>query len=253
MDFKLDHIYRYPVKGLSAQPLTEVNLTTNQPLPWDRAFAIENGPSGFEPQAPSYLQKIKFLMLMKQPELALLRTQFDETCGTLTIHLGGNQVAIANLFDPQSQSELLTFLKSYCEKPPRGELAILHQAGHAFTDSRTQDISLINLASVKDLSTLAGTALDPIRFRGNLYISGPQPWEENDWVGKTLQIGDVHFHVRKRTVRCAATNANPETGKRDQQLPQLIMQTYDHSDCGIHLVAQNDGTIHQNMPVKLID
>ena len=45
-------IYRYPVKGLSPEPLPRVALAAGQTLPADRRYAIENGPSGFDPADP---------------------------------------------------------------------------------------------------------------------------------------------------------------------------------------------------------
>jgi GntR family transcriptional regulator / MocR family aminotransferase len=33
-------IYRYPIKGLSAQPLSRVALETDKPFPKDRIFAL---------------------------------------------------------------------------------------------------------------------------------------------------------------------------------------------------------------------
>ena len=42
-------LYRYPVKGLSPEPLQQVALHIGQTFPADRRYAIENGPSGFDP------------------------------------------------------------------------------------------------------------------------------------------------------------------------------------------------------------
>ena len=49
---RIDAIYRYPVKGLSPQRLARVALAAGQTLPADRLYAIENGPSGFDPARP---------------------------------------------------------------------------------------------------------------------------------------------------------------------------------------------------------
>ena len=46
---KSQSIYRYPVKGLSPEKLDGVRLEPGQTLPADRKYAIENGPSGFDP------------------------------------------------------------------------------------------------------------------------------------------------------------------------------------------------------------
>ena len=54
---QIQGIYRYPVKGLSPEPLARLRLATGQTLPADRAYAIENGPSGFDPSAPAVLSQ----------------------------------------------------------------------------------------------------------------------------------------------------------------------------------------------------
>jgi hypothetical protein len=150
----------------------------------------------------------------------------------MTISENGELKAKGNLLAHQDQTELEAFLANYCEKPLRGSPKVLHSPGHAFTDSRTQDLTLINLASIRALEEKIGTQLDPLRFRANLYFDCEQAWLEHDWVGKNLKIGDVIFRVRKRTQRCAATNANLETGERDQMIPKALLQHFDHADMG---------------------
>ena len=41
------------------------------------------------------------------------------------------------------------------------------------------------------------------------------PWDEGDWIGRTVRIGSAEIAVREPVVRCLATTANPETGQRD--------------------------------------
>ena len=69
-------IYRYPVKGLTPEQLSRAELKAGQTLLADRRYAIENGPSGFDPAEPKWLPKPHFLMLMRDEWLAGLRTQF---------------------------------------------------------------------------------------------------------------------------------------------------------------------------------
>ena len=82
---KIHSIYRYPIKGLSPEPLPHIALTPGETIPGDRLYAIENGPSGFDPAAPAYLPKTHFLMLMRNERLASLRTTFDQVSHVLTI------------------------------------------------------------------------------------------------------------------------------------------------------------------------
>ena len=77
-------LYRYPVKGLSPEPLQSVELKSGETLPFDRAYAIENGPGRFDVNAPRHLPKINFLMLMRDERLATLRSMFDDASETLT-------------------------------------------------------------------------------------------------------------------------------------------------------------------------
>src|SRR5688572_7422103 len=90
-------LYRYPVKGLTPEPLQAVALTPGATFPFDRAYAIENGPGKFNPEAPRHLPKITFLMLMRDERLATLRSSFDDATQTLTIARGGKPVVTGRL------------------------------------------------------------------------------------------------------------------------------------------------------------
>ena len=82
---RVSSLYRYPVKGLSAEPIDWVELTQGDFFPYDRLYALENGPSGFNSDAPEHQPKIKFLMLMKNASLAGLKTQYEERESILSI------------------------------------------------------------------------------------------------------------------------------------------------------------------------
>src|SRR5579864_558868 len=90
-------ISRYPIKGLSPQAYQRVTLRAGQTLPNDRRYAVENGPSGFDPAAPAWLAKTRFLMLMRNERLANLRTSFDDATHVLTIRVDGAEVASGDL------------------------------------------------------------------------------------------------------------------------------------------------------------
>ena len=83
---RISALYRYPVKGLSPEKLDRVELTPGGTMPWDRAFAIENGTADFDPAHPKHFPKIKFLMLMRHERLAALNTRFEDASGTQVLH-----------------------------------------------------------------------------------------------------------------------------------------------------------------------
>ena len=90
-------LYRYPVKGLSGEKLKSVSLRQDATFPADRAFAIENGPSGFDPAAPAWQPKIKFLCLMRNAKLAALETTYDDASTTLRVTKDGVPMIEGNL------------------------------------------------------------------------------------------------------------------------------------------------------------
>jgi len=115
--------------------------------------------------------------------------------------------------------------------------------GYRFTDSRSGFVSIINLASVAALETLLGVAVHPLRFRANVYVTGWPAWHEFDLLDREIAIGDARLKVTKRIARCAATNVDPDTGIRDLAIPDTLMRTYDHMDCGIYAQVIAGGEI----------
>src|SRR3954471_15293728 len=141
MSAVIDAIYRYPVKGLSPQPLGRVALSPGQTLPADRRYAIENGPSGFDPAAPSYFPKIRFLMLMKNERLARLKTAYDEATHLLTVRDGDREVARGDLATPEGRKAIEQFFAAFSADELRGPPRILQAPGHSFSDVAKKVVS----------------------------------------------------------------------------------------------------------------
>jgi uncharacterized protein YcbX len=240
---RIHSIYRYPVKGLSPEPLTSVALSRGRPLPNDRRYAIENGPSGFDPADPKYFPKSYFLMLMRDERLAALRTHFDDDSRVLTIRCNGAEAVHANLETAEGRTAVEAFFKDYCAQDLKGPPKVLSGGDHSFSDVAKKVVSIINLASVAALEDIAGQPVDPLRFRGNLYVTGWPAWSEFDKVGRTLVAGDVRLNVTKVIGRCAAINVDPVTAARDLNLPQAMMRNLGHMDCGIYAEVVADGRI----------
>ena len=236
-------IYRYPVKGLSPEPLGRAQLTVGETIPGDRLYAIENGPSGFDPAAPQYQPKSKFLMLMRNERLATLRTRFDDSNHQLAIDYEGRTVARGDLRTPSGRNDIETFFAAFSAADLRGAPRVLHAPGHSFSDVAKKVVSIINLASVAALETAVGAPVHPLRFRANVYLDGWPAWREFDLLGHEIAVGpNARLKIVKRIVRCAATNVDPATGIRDLTIPQTLSQTFGHADCGVYgeVVAAGD-------------
>jgi uncharacterized protein len=241
---RLHAIYRYPVKGLSPQPLARTRLEPGQTVPGDRRYAVENGPSGFDPAAPSYLPKTRFLMLMRNERLAQLRTQFDDATTTLAVREGGREVARGDLATPHGRAAIEEFFAAFEADELRGRPKVLEAAGHSFSDVSRKVVSIINLASLAETESAIGASLDPLRFRANLYVTGWPAWHEFDLLGREIAIGaSVRVKVVKRILRCAATNVDPDTGLRDLDVPRTLDETFGHRDCGVYAEVRSGGEI----------
>jgi MOSC domain-containing protein len=239
---RIQAIYRYPIKGLSPQRLDRVTLAVGQTLPADRLYAIENGPSGFDPAAPAYFPKQRFLMLMRNERLASLRSDYDEKTHTLTIETQGREAARGDLREGAGRAAIERFFARYCADELRGPPKLLFGQGHSFSDVAKKVVSIINLASVAAVESVIGAPVNPLRLRGNLYVQGWPAWHEFDLLDAELAIGQARFKPVKRIQRCAATEVDPDTGIRDLNIPRTLMQNFGHADCGIYaeVVAAGD-------------
>ncbi len=245
-------LQRYPVKGLSAETLSEVRLERGRTFPADRAFAVENGPSGFDPEAPAWFPKIKFLCWMKNPKLALVESRYDEAAGTLTLSHEGGQVT-GDLSTSEGQALIESFLSSYMGEEQRGPLKVLSSPGHSFSDVAKRVVSFINLASAEEIGREAGAQIDPIRFRGNVHVAGLDPWVEATWIGKRFRVGpEAEFKAVKMIQRCLATHVDPARGVRDVDVMGTIRTMRGDMDCGVYAEVVTPGTIRPDDSVVLL-
>ena len=232
---KIHAIYRYPVKGLSPEPLERTKLAVHETLPGDRLYAIENGPSGFDPTAPRHQPKQRYLMLMRNERLARLRTRFDDSSHTLAVEAQGREVARGDLRTPEGRAAIERFFAAFCADELRGAPKVLHAPGFSFSDVAHKVVSIINLASVAAVEGAVGRPVHPLRFRANVYVTGWPAWHEFDLVGREIALGaSARLKIIKPIVRCAATNVDPDTGMRDLSIPDTLLRSFGHADCGVY-------------------
>jgi uncharacterized protein YcbX len=242
-------LYRYPVKGLSPEPLTTMALSATEGLPFDRDYALALGTTAFDPDRPEPLDKGYFLMLRNNEALAALRTRLDPSTHSLTIEHAERKTFSADLSTPEGRAATEAYFADHLGPTTKGLPRVVRAEGHKFTDASVlspvmmRAISVINLASVRALEAATGQDLDPLRFRGNIHLEGLEPWVELDWVDRPVRMGAVQFRGLARTPRCAAVNVNPVTAERDANLPRAIRQHFGHVDLGIYLQVLENGDL----------
>jgi uncharacterized protein YcbX len=235
-------LWRHPVKGFTPEPLSSADLPTDGWFPGDRMFAVEDGPSGFDPAAPTHLPKQKFTVLMRTAEVAGVRTRWDEAARVLHARSGQAVVAL-QVDDPASRAAFAVWLGEVLGDAVSGPLKLVSAEGleHRFMDHPLGRVSILNLASVRDFEVRVGRPVDPLRFRANVWVEGWPAWIENEGAGRALTLGGAHLTGVKPIVRCAATHVDPETAVRDFDLVPELFHHYGHRWCGLYATIAAGG------------
>jgi uncharacterized protein len=244
MPVTVARIYRYPVKGLSGESLDRTELSIRQGLRGDRRFALARAGTRFETGEPHWLPKTSFLTQMQDERLAALTTSYREADGTLTICRDGRRVVQAKLTTPVGRGVVEEFFSAYLREQISGRpKLVMAPEQQMFSDQSEPLVSLINLASVRDLERVVGEAIDPLRFRANIYVNGTPPWSERDWQGAEVAIGGARLVVTENIRRCSATNVRPGRGVRDMNIPIALQQGFGHTECGVYARVISAGVV----------
>jgi uncharacterized protein YcbX len=239
---RIASLYRYPIKGFTPERLEGAHLRPEAPFPCDRIFAVEDGPSGFDPQAPAHISKTFFTVLAKIAKVGAARTVYDDATGVLRASAPGQPDFEGPMRTEAGRTAFAAWLTTMLGPAADGPLQVIAAPGdHRFLDHPKGQVSIINLASVRDLSARLGHTLDPLRFRANIYVEGWPAWAEHDWVGQTLSLGEAQARVFKPIVRCAATSVDPTTAQRDVDVVKGLFDNLGHAWCGVYVQVSHAG------------
>jgi uncharacterized protein len=249
---RIEHLYRYPVKGLTAEALETTEVETGACIPWDRAFALAQGDAGFDPDAPTWLAKSNFMCLMRNAGIAALRSHFEPRSGTLSVRAADGRSVSEDAMTPGGRARIATFLTEFLGDDARGTPMLHHVPDHSFCDQRHKVLSLTSLTSLRDYEERVGARRHKRRFRSNIWFSGAPPWAERNWVGRELQMGGARIRVTKVTDRCPATQVNPITAKRDCNPVLELRNLYGFIDFGIHAEIVEGGRFGVGDAIELL-
>lgn len=252
MSATVSALYRHPMKGFTPEPLDQAWLTADRAFPGDRLYAVEVGPSGFNPDAPGHVSKMRFAVLARIAAVARIRTRWDEATGRFHAATPGHPHIAVALDDSGDRARFEAWLTAVLGEEATAPLRLLYGDGHRFMDDPAGHVSILNLASVRDLETRLGRAVDPLRFRANVHVEGLPAWVELDWPDRILRLGPVRMRVVKSIVRCAATHVDPVTGAVDIDLVPELHRLYGHRFCGLYLSVLDGGPIAVGDPLEML-
>lgn len=233
------HIWRHPIKSHGVEALETVALTAGKTMPFDRAWAVVHELS--KADGTEWVPCGNFSRGAKVASLMAIKASLNVDENTITLtHPDLPEIS----FDPDTGSDIfLEWVTPIMPADRSASASIVRAAERGMTDTNFASISLCNLASNHAVGAALGTDLSPLRWRGNLWLDGLEPWQEFDWVGKRVRIGEAEFEFKERITRCMATTANPATGLRDADTLDALQNNWGHKQFGIYGVVVKSGQI----------
>lgn len=241
-------LFRHPLKSHGREALETVTLHAGQAMPMDRHWAVAHQMS--KADGTAWVPCANFSRGSKAPKLMAINARLDEASGNLTL---SHPERPDLTFDPDHDSAaFLDWVRPLVPQDRALPARILRLPQRGFTDTDFASVSLCNTASHDAVSERAGQTLSPLRWRGNIWFDGTEPWAETGWIGKQLRLGDAVLSVKEPILRCLATTANPETGARDVDTLDILNSTWGHQDFGVYAAVVKGGKVSLGDTVDVI-
>ncbi len=245
MSGSVTSIWRHPIKSHGRERLDHVTMIPGHTMPGDRVWAVAHEAS--KADGSEWAPCANFSRGAKAPQLMAISAQLQGDSVTLS-HPNRPDLS----FEPDThQDTFLGWVKPLMPADRAASARIVRAANRGMTDSDFPSISLCNMSSHRAVEQKLGRDLSIARWRGNIWFDGLPLWNEFDWIGRDIRIGEAVFHVRERITRCLATTANPETGERDADTLGAL-SSWDHQDFGVYAEVLEGATIHTGDEVQVL-
>lgn len=261
----LSRLYTHPVKSMRGTRLSHAYADVSG-LMFDRNFMVTT-PEGKFITARKYPQMLLFTPAMLNNGL-YLRAPDGESATVLYQDFDQNQSPTevwGNHFHALIAPDSINhWLSNYFEEPVQlrwlssqlsRRVKAMPEMAMSFADG--YPFLLINEASVQELQRRCPASIKLEQFRGNLIITGAQPFEEDTW--RKIQIGEIIFTLDRPCSRCILTTVSPEKGIRHPNSePLATLQTFRSAengdvDFGQNVIIHNTGVIRVGDTVTVLE
>lgn len=257
---KVDSLWRYPVKSMRGEEIDEAFIGFSG-VYGDRLFAFKDA---------SAMAGFPYLTGREKQGMLLYRPRFrhpDKAAKPINLAEAENLApgatpifAVADEFaldvELPSGETLAIDDPALIERLTDGlsdeHVLSLLRSDRAFTDCRP--VSLFSLQTVGQLGKEVGSDLDKRSFRANIYVDldGADGFAENDFMGKTLQIGSkAALSVVERDPRCMMITFDPDTGESNPEILKRVVKGHD-GKAGIYGAVLVEGTVRPGDEIKLL-
>ena len=196
-------MWRYPVKSLGGEPLRAVELRAGG-MPFDRRYAVMDSD-------PNRAGK----PLTARIDKRLLAYGASVRDGQVIVRApdGGEHRVDSPAW--------LDLLRADLDRP----VSLWSSEAPEHDDA---DILVLNAASLRALTGEYGSFINPLRFRPNFVVDGPDlaAYVESEWEGADVSVGGAVLHVQYPDQRCVVTTIEPETLATDPSFLRLIVERH---------------------------
>jgi uncharacterized protein YcbX len=183
-------IWRYPVKSMAGERLTEAELGPNG-IPGDRVFQVRRADG-------------RIVDARAHPRMLAMRPAFTPA-GELLIN-----------GQPWDSPETARAVEAAAAVGPGAHL-VRYEAAERF--------DVLPLLVATD-GAVAALGHDRRRLRPNLLIGGVEGLAEREWEGRALRIGEALVGVNNLRSRCVMTTYDPDTQQQDPEVFQRILRKF---------------------------
>jgi uncharacterized protein len=252
MSGTLRAIYRYPVKGFRGEELPSTELQAGHGLPGDRSLALrfrDASPGHSNPARHPWIAKPLLAMQMDWPALAAIPARLQGT----ELHVPPDvfqQLAPGHPDRERFAQWVTAYLQKHpaapgAKHPQATELELLGTPGGPsfYADRSRYHVSIMSLATLRELTQRLGRDFTIHRFRGNLIVDGWAPWEEQELIGKRFRLGGALLELMAPVARCNNVNVHQETGQMDHPVLTELKAAYGHAKFGVMANVIESGKI----------
>ena len=239
---------RHPIKSHGRQRVQSADLEVGGTFPWDRRWAVVHEESKADGSA--WAPPMEFSRCAKSPSLMAIEASYDEASGKIMLSHPERPDVV---FNPDSDQDIfLAWVLPLTPADRAAPVRLVRLEGRGMTDTDFPSISLMNLASNDAVGQILGRKLSVERWRANIHVSGLTAWEEFDWIGRRMRIGEAELVAREPIVRCRATEANPLTGERDMETLVALDALCGRKEFGVYAEVVAPGRVSVSDPVVLL-
>lgn len=264
---KLESIYIYPIKSIAGISIKEA-VVEERGMKYDRRWMLIDESNQMITQRKLHNMAL-IRMKIEEEQMVLRQSAKDPEVLKIPLQIHDGISIKASVWNdpveliwPQLNADdwFSEILKTHCRLVYMPDDSPRQVDPKYVSKSMNTSLSdgypflLANTTSLNDVSQKSGIKPEMERFRPNLIVETPEPFEEDQW--KRIAIGNISFRLVKPCARCVMVTIDQNTGKASKE-PLKSMSTYRKIDkkilFGQNAIAEIFGSVTVGDELKILE